>query len=207
VDWTLLIIVDAAFLPVETIETNVAAAARGGATWLQIRAKGLASGPLFRYVREAGRSARAAGIPFLVNDRADAAALAGARGVHLGREDLPVAEARRLLGPEAVIGATVRDAGDARRAEREGATYLGVGPQFRTETKPELIPLTKERIGEIRGATRLPLVGIGGIRPGRAAEVAARGMDGMAAVSAVWRAPDPEEAARRLVREFNGGMV
>jgi len=206
-DWTLLVIVDSAFVPFESIAGKIEAAARGGATWLQIRVKGVATGEWIRYVREAGRAARAAGLPFLVNDRADVAALVGADGVHVGAEDLPVPEARRILGPEAIIGATVRDAGAAIRAEREGASYLGVGPQFRTDVKPELTPLPTDGIREIRAAVRLPLVGIGGIGPGRAAEVAARGMDGMAVVSAVWSAPDPAEAARGLVEEFHRGRI
>ncbi|MBN1825905.1 MAG: thiamine phosphate synthase [Candidatus Eisenbacteria bacterium] len=206
-DWTLLVIVDGSFVPPEMLDERIAAVARGGATWLQIRVKGLVTGDWIRYVREAGRAARAAGLPFLVNDRADVAALVGARGVHVGRDDLPVRDARRFLGPEAIVGATVRDAEAARRAEREGASYLGVGPQFRTDTKPELTPLPTDRIREIREATALPLVGIGGVDAGRASETAARGMDGMAVVSAVWGAPDPEEAARRLVEEFHGGKV
>jgi thiamine-phosphate pyrophosphorylase len=204
-DWTLLAIVDAGFVPEERLEECIAAAARGGATWLQVRAKALATGDLVRYSRVAARAARAVGLPFLINDRADVARVVGADGVHVGAEDLPVSEARRLLGPRALVGATAREAGAARRAEVDGASYLGVGPQFASPTKPSLVPLPEGRVAEIREACALPLVGIGGIDAMSAAIAARRGLDGIAVVSALWRGPSPEDAARRIAREFREG--
>ncbi|MFH1682114.1 MAG: thiamine phosphate synthase [Candidatus Eisenbacteria bacterium] len=204
-DWTLLAIVDAAFVPEDTLERSIAAAARGGATWLQIRGKALATGDLLRYARVAARAAREANVPLLINDRVDVALAAGADGVHLGEEDLPVAEARKLLGLGRLIGRTARDPKTARRAETEGADYLGVGPQFGSATKPALVPLPEGRTAEIRRASSLPLVGIGGIDPSNAPVAARRGLDGIAVISALWAGNAPEEAARRLVRGFREG--
>ncbi|MFH1278356.1 MAG: thiamine phosphate synthase [Candidatus Eisenbacteria bacterium] len=204
-DPTLLAIVDAAHVPPDRLEEGILRAVRGGVTWIQVRAKDLATAEIIGYARAAGSAARKAGVPFLVNDRADVAILAGADGVHIGADDLPVAEARRLLGPRALIGATARDPGRARRAEADGADYLGVGPQFASPVKPELVPLPEGRSAEIGRAVSLPLVGIGGIHAGNAGRVAARGLQGMAVISALWRSPDPEEAARNLVRAFRRG--
>jgi thiamine-phosphate pyrophosphorylase len=204
-DFTLLAILDAALLPEGEVEARIAAARRGGATWFQLRAKALATGDLLRYARVALRAARAAGVPLLVNDRVDVALATGADGVHLGAEDLPIADARRLLGAGALVGGTARDPDAARRAEEEGATYLGVGPQFGSRTKPGLRPLPEGRTAEIRRASRLPLIGIGGIDDGNAAICARRGCDGIAVVSALWLSGDPESAARALQREFRRG--
>lgn len=204
-DPTLLAIVDAAHVPLGRVREFVLAVVRGGSTWVQLRAKGLATAEVIGYARAAGSAARQAGVPFLVNDRADVAILAGADGVHLGAEDLPVAEARRMLGPRALVGATVREPGAARRAEADGADYLGVGPQFGSPSKPELVPLPEGRSTEIARAVSIPLVGIGGIDAGNAGRVAARGLDGIAVISALALSPDPEEAARELARAFRRG--
>lgn len=204
-DWTLLAIVDASLVREEELAARIAEVARGGATWLQVRGKGLATGDLVRYAREAVRAARAAGVPVLINDRADVALAVGADGVHLGAEDLPVREARLLLGPDAIIGATARDPETARRAEEAGATYIGVGPQFGSRTKPELAPLPEGRTREIRDAVRIPLVGIGGIGARNAAVAARRGLDGIAVLSALWSSGNPEEAARSAARAFREG--
>lgn len=204
-DYTLLAIVDSGFVTIEEIERRIEEVARGGATWLQIRGKGLATGTLIRYVREAGRAARAVGLPFVVNDRVDVASLTGADGVHVGEHDLPVRDVRRILGPDAIVGATVRDAEAACRAEKDGASCLGVGPLFPSAVKPDLRPLTRETVRAIREATTLPLIGIAGVDRSNAGRAREWGLDGVAVISALWRSADPEESARLLVRGFCGG--
>jgi len=114
---------------------------------------------------------------------------------------------REVLGAEAWIGATARDGEGARLAEEAGASYLGVGPLFPTSVKPSLVPLPEGRIAEIRRCCSLPLVGIGGIDQSRAEEVGRRSLDGMAVISALWAAADPEGEARELVRRFRRGKV
>lgn len=142
----------------------------------------------------------------IINDRCDLAVAVGAAGVHVGADDLPVAAARRLLGPDLVVGATARDPEAARRAEHDGADYLGVGPAYPTGTKQGLPqPLGPERIGEIVAAVSIPVIAVGGITPDRIPELLAVGVHGVAVVSAVWAQPDPAAAVGRLLEALGGG--
>jgi len=204
-DPILLAIIDASVVPEADVSDRIAAAGRGGATWLQIRAKDLATGDFVRYVRSAGQAAMRAGLPFLINDRVDIASLVEAAGVHVGGSDLPVTEARALLGEGALVGASARTADRAARAEANGADYIGIGPQFASPTKPELVPLPPGRTAEIRQAVSIPIIGIGGIDDGNAAEAARRGLDGIAVISGIWSSDDTEGSARRLAAAFRSG--
>ncbi len=179
------------------------AALAGGAKAVQLRDKELPGRELLELALRIRSliDLRRPGTLFLVNDRVDVAAAAGADGVHLGQEDLPCKEARRILGPEAVIGVSASTPEEARRAEKEGADYLGVGPIFPTPSKGDAAPpLGLEGLAEVRRLTRLPLVAIGGITEENVREVMRAGADGIAVISAVYAAPDMEEAARRLTR-------
>jgi thiamine-phosphate pyrophosphorylase len=132
-----------------------------------------------------------------VDDRLDIALAAGADGVHLGAEDLPVRDARRLA-PHLLIGATCRTAAAVRAARDEGADYAGFGPVFATGSKTGLPdPLGVAAVGEVAGV--LPLVAIGGIDAAGAAQVRAAGAHGVALIGAIWRRPDPVVAAKELV--------
>ncbi len=140
---------------------------------------------------------RAAGALCLVDDRLGVALAAGADGVHVGADDLPVAAARRVLGPTAVLGATCRNPEAARAAVADGATYLGVGPAFATTTKDGLpAPLGPARIAVIAAAVPdTPVIAIGGITPDRAASLKSYGV---AVVSAVTR--DPAGATAKFLQ-------
>lgn len=142
----------------------------------------------------------------LINDRVDVALAAGADGVHLGQDDLDPADARRLLGPEAVIGVSVQTPQEARAAGRCGATYLAASPVYTTPTKPELnASLGLDGLRRLRAASTLPLVAIGGIKGENAAEVMAAGADGVAVVSAIMAAEDVSAACRELSRAVAEG--
>jgi len=139
--------------------------------------------------------------PLIINDRVDVALAVGADGVHVGGDDMPVAEARRLLGPDAIIGASADSVEAAAAAVRDGADYLGVGPMFATETKPDAgVPVGPQRITEIKGSVKIAVFGIGGITAANAAEVIAAGADGVAVIAAIAEAEDMIEAARAIVR-------
>jgi len=145
---------------------------------------------------------REKGALFLVNDRVDLALVTGADGVHLGQEDLPVAAARRILGPEAIIGASCETASEARIATEQGADYIGSGPVYATPSKADAgEPYGPAVISRVRAATHLPVVGIGGIGPGGAAPVIAAGGAGVAVISSVVGAADPGAAAHALLLE------
>lgn len=141
---------------------------------------------------------------FLVNDRVDVALAVGADGVHIGQDDMPFPLARRILGPERIIGLTVHDAAEAAEAGRLGADYLGVSPIFETGTKKDAGRARGiEAITEARRLTRLPLVAIGGITKANAGAVIQAGADGAAAISAVVCAGDPGAE----VREFRDIII
>jgi len=177
-------------------------ALEGGARFLQLRDKEMSTLDLFRVAETLRRLTRERGALFVVNDRADVAAACGADGVHVGREDLPVGAARRLLGPDAVIGASAGSVDEAREAAESGADYLGVGPVYEARgTKPDATaPSGTELIRAIASVVRVPIVAIGGIDRTRCAEVLRAGAHGVAVVSAVAAAGDPRAATEDLLR-------
>ena len=139
------------------------------------------------------------GIPLIVNDRVDVALALGADGVHVGQLDMDCRDVRRLLGPTAILGLSVENPRQAEQAADMPVDYLGVGPIFSTPTKPDAAPAWGlERLAELRLRTRQTLVAIGGIHAGNAASVIEAGADGIAVVSAICTAIEPEKAARKL---------
>ena len=172
------------------------AAIAGGATAVQLRAPDMPDDELLPLARDLADRCRAQGVLFIVNDRVDVARQAGADGAHVGQGDEP-GRARELLGPDRVLGVSVRSAVEAIAAEVGGADYLGV-TVWATQTKPEAVPMGLEGILTITAVTALPVVGIGGIGPADAGDVIAAGAAGVAVVSAVGAAPDPVAAVRQL---------
>jgi thiamine-phosphate pyrophosphorylase len=178
----------------------VDAALAAGAPTIQVRAKAGTDRSRFEQVAAVLERCRGRGADCIVNDRVDLALAAGADGVHLGDDDLPVPDARHLMGSTAVIGATVRSADGARRAEADGASYIGIGPTFATATKQVAVPvLAVEGVAAIAAATTLPSVAIAGITADLAPSVLAAGVTGLAVVGAVSRAPDPGAATAFLL--------
>lgn len=198
-DWSLYVITDARLARGRSHEEVIEAAIAGGATIVQYREK---EGPTRKLVDEA-RSLRELtrrhGVPFIVNDRLDVALAVDADGVHVGQDDLPASIARRLIGPEKILGVSATNLEEALRAEQDGADYLGVGPIFATPTKPDAAPpMGLEGLAEVCRRVSIPVVAIGGINDQNAAAVIEAGADGVAVVSAVVAAPDVAAAARRL---------
>jgi thiamine-phosphate pyrophosphorylase len=138
-------------------------------------------------------------IPLIINDRLDIALALGADGVHLGQSDLHISDARKIAGSSLVIGVSAESIDDALQAEQDGADYIGVSPVFSTLTKTDTAPpLGLEGVLEISRSVDIPIVGIGGINHTNAASVLAAGADGIAVVSAIVSADDPEAAAKKL---------
>lgn len=176
----------------------------GGARTVQLRGKGLSSKELLSQAREIRELSRETGAIFIVNDRADIALLSDADGVHLGQDDLPVSEARRILGRGKLIGISTHNIEQAVKAEQEGADYIGFGPIFETKTKAD----AKEAKGlpalmEIREKVEIPVVAIGGINLENLHEVMSAGTSGVAVMSAIVKAEDIEEATKRFVEALN----
>jgi len=172
------------------------AAVEGGATAVQLRAPELSDDRLLPLAAVLARLCGEAGVLFLVNDRVGVAVACDASGAHVGQDDDPH-EARRVLGPERILGVSVTGAAEARAAEAAGADYLGV-TVWQTSTKPEALAIGLEGIRAVVGATALPVVGIGGIDAGNGRDVLAAGAAGIAVIGAVATAEDPTQAVREL---------
>lgn len=168
---------------------------------IQLRDKQISAGEQVHIARQLQRICRAKGALFFVNDHVDVALAMGADGVHIGQDDMPLKEARLLLGPHALIGVTAKTVNEAKAAAAEGADYLGVGPIYESPTKPGRSPLGTQAIKHIGEAVSLPQVGISGIMPGRAAPVIEAGAVGVAVISSVLHADDPVKAAGAIAEE------
>ena len=176
------------------------AAARGGATMVQLRDKDATTRAFVEQARALMAALKPLGVPLAVNDRLDIALAVDADGLHVGQDDLPVAEARRLLGPGKFVGLSITAVDQALRPDAEAADYLGVGPIYAQQTKADAkAPLGLDGLRRIRGLTSKPIVAIGGLTPDNSAPALAAGADGLAVVSAIVAAADPEAAARRFV--------
>ncbi|HZP19636.1 MAG TPA: thiamine phosphate synthase [Bauldia sp.] len=198
-DLAVYLITDPVLCGVRGVEATVQAAVAGGATIVQLRHPNAATRPLVEEARAIAAACRAAGVPFIVNDRVDVALAVDADGVHVGQSDMHPADARRLIGPNRILGLSITSEDDLARSDFAGVDYLGVGPVYATGTKVDAAP--PMAIGGLRAIcarTTLPVVAIGGLHAGNAAEAVAAGADGVAVVSAICGAPDPEEAAREL---------
>lgn len=187
-----------------------AAAAAGGVGLVQWRDK---DGSTAQQVRAVRALVAAVPVPVLVNDRADVAVAAGAAGVHVGHGDLTPAEARRIVGPDAIVGLTVHTLEEAVAADGAPIDYASVGGVFETRSKDNPSPpIGIDGFAAIaarlrQGRPGLPVVAIAGITPQRARLLAAAGADGVAVMSAITKAADPGEAARQLLSAVAGGGV
>lgn len=180
--------------------------ARAGASVVQLRWKGASAAAILEAARAALPLVHAAGAALVINDRADLALLAGADGVHVGAEDLPVAEVRKLAGDRLAIGATVRDLAGARAAAEAGADHVGFGPVFPTSTKAvDAAPRGLQMLREVCEGSPIPVVAIAGIGLANIGEVAACGAAAAAVVSDLLRAESIEARGLALREAFAAG--
>ena len=175
-------------------------ALRGGATMVQLRAKGLPDEELLALARSVKRITDQYNVPLIINDRADIAREIDAVGAHLGLSDGDLRAARALLGPGKLLGATARTMEQALAAEAAGADYLGSGAVFGTSTKADAVPMALGLFKEICTAVKIPVVAIGGIDRGNIEQLKGCGMAGFAVASGIFGAQDIERAARELRR-------
>ena len=177
-----------------------AMALAGGADTIQFRAK---SGSTREMIDSAGQMkilCKKAGMPLIINDRIDIAMAVGADGVHLGQDDFPIPLARKILGPDAIIGGSAGDMEEALTCLSEGADYIGAGPVFSTDSKSDAGPATGiENIRALVEKIPLPVIAIGGIKLTDIKNLLDAGAYGVAVISAVCFDKDPEEAARRFI--------
>lgn len=197
-------IVDPAACGARDPERVAQAILAGGCARLQLRVKGGSDAGWLALARKLRGRCATAGVPFIVNDRPDLALLVGADGLHLGQDDLPIAEARRIVG-DLEIGRSTHDEVQARAAVAEGADLVAFGPVFATRSKEARDPTVGlERLASVCATSSRPVVAIGGLTLETAARVAGAGASFGAAIGAVCGAADPESAARALHHAFGG---
>jgi thiamine-phosphate pyrophosphorylase len=189
---------------VASLDWTIAEAAAGGVQMVQLREKELPDRTLLERARQVRNWTRAAGVLFVVNDRPDIARLAEADGVHLGQDDLPVAAARRIAGPDVLIGVSTHSTEQVRRAVLDGADYLGVGPTFPSTTKAFDRFAGLEFVRQAAALTSLPWFALGGIQADNLQQVIDAGATRAAVSSAVCSADEPRQAAATLRRLLGG---
>ena len=162
----------------------------GGTDILQLRAKTLSGRKLLKIGQTIKDLTRKNKTMFVLNDRADLAQALDAEGVHLGQQDLPVKDARRILGKNKLIGISTHSVSQAQEAEKQGADYIAIGPIFVTAAKPDVPPLTPEIITKVKDKVKIPFVAIGGINLENLEQVLAYGAQRVAVCRAIIKAQD-----------------
>jgi len=200
----LYVITDKKLIPRDRFIETVEKVIRGGAKIIQLREKDTPEEEIIRLGKELLKITRKYGIPLIINDSPKLAVEVGADGVHLGKDDPGIIEARRLLGSEVIIGVSCYgEIERGLRVEREGADYLAFGTPFFTPTKPDRKPTPLEVLKEAKRKIKtIPIFAIGGITKENAQSVLETGVDGIAVITAVFSSPNPEEAARSLAEFF-----
>ena len=196
IDYSLYLCTDRNLNP--NIEKAVELAIKGGVTIVQLREKNCTSLEFFEVGTRIKKITDAKNIPLIVNDRLDIAQAIDAAGVHIGQTDLPCKVARKILGAEKIIGVSVSTVEEAVKAEFDGANYLGVGAMFATNTKVDAKLVTLETLKKIRQAVKIPIVAIGGINLKTITKIKPAQIDGVAVVSAILAAENPEVAAKAI---------
>jgi thiamine-phosphate pyrophosphorylase len=199
IDYSLYLVTDRGLAHGRSTLEIVSAAVQGGATVVQLREKDCSTRDFIEQALAIKEFLKDHGAPLIINDRVDVAQAVEADGVHLGQTDMPLGVAKKILGDSMIIGISAESLQDAIEAEKGGADYLGVSPIYATPTKTDTAPpLGLQGLQQIRKAVRLPLVGIGGLNRENAAEVIRNGADGVAVVSAIVAAENPQAAADAL---------
>ncbi len=176
-----------------------------GCMLVQYREKNKPSKEMFEKAKQLAELCKSKGALFIVNDRLDIALAVNADGVHLGQNDLPIAIARNILGKDKIIGTSNHSLEEVKQSEEAEADYISVGPVFHTNTKKDAgPPLGLELLKKVRAATKLPIVGIGGVNEENLEEVLQTGVDSVAIISAIVLAENPGESAERIVKKIRG---
>ena len=194
-DLILYAVTDRAWAKEGTLPEQVEEAILGGVTMVQLREKNRMYENFYEEAEKIRQICRKYAIPFIVNDDVELAQSLQADGVHLGQEDGNLQEARKILGYDKIIGATAHNEAEARKAEQEGADYLGCGCMFPSGTKRNTVPLSVRELGRICSAVRIPVVAIGGVTRENADLLAESGISGVASVSGIFACADIRENA------------
>lgn len=197
-DTSLYFITDSTGFSEEEFLRRTEAALRGGVTFLQLREKDRTTREYLDLAQKVHALTRKYDVPLIIDDRLDIALAMDAEGVHLGQSDLPIDLARKILGPERIIGATAKTVPQALEAWEQGADYLGVGAIYPTTTKVKTILTSTDTLRDICAAAAIPVNAIGGLNRDNIDILAGIPIAGICVVSAIMKADDPEKAAMEL---------
>ena len=205
-DFALYLITDRKQIRRTSLAEVIEAALKGGVKAVQLREKDLSSRALYVAACELKTVTSRHGAKLLINDRIDIALAADADGVHLGGESMPVSKAREILGSERLIGISCHDRASALAAQEEGADFITFGPVYYTQSKARYgDPVGLAALEETAGLLRIPVFALGGIKRENVGEVIARGARGIALISAIIAADDPEKEAAELMSLLSDG--
>ena len=191
-------VTDRAWLGARTLPEVAEEVLQNGATFLQVREKGLEHAAFLAEAEELKALSARYHVPFVVNDSVEVALECGADGVHVGQSDIQGRDIRALIGPDKILGISANTIETALAAQAAGADYIGVGAVFGTSTKKDAKSLTLEGLRAICDAVDIPVVAIGGISAENLLQLKGSGVDGVAVVSAIFAQSDPGAAAKRL---------
>lgn len=200
IDYRLYLVTDRKQPAPGTFEKVVEEALEGGVTLVQLREKEGDTGLLFERAVKLKQITKAYRVPLIIDDRIDIMMAADADGVHLGQSDMPAALARKLIGPDKIMGVSAGTLEEAVKAEKDGADYLGVGAMFPTATKKDADITTPETLRKIMDTVHIPVVTIGGMNERTIPLFNGYGLSGFAVVSAIMASREPEKAAKNLKR-------
>ncbi|BBD08564.1 thiamine phosphate synthase [Desulfovibrio ferrophilus] len=208
VDYSVYLVTDTALCGSRGVPETARLAVKGGATVIQVRDKNASTSEFIALAKAVQTAITGTDAKLIINDNVEVARAIGADGIHIGQSDLPYHEARAIMGPEAIIGLSVETMEQVIQAEGWGVDYMGISPVFDTPTKTDTAAAWGlDGLALARHATSRPLVGIGGIGPDNAADVIRAGANGVAVVSAICAAQDPEAAARNLLDQVRAARV
>lgn len=197
--YQLYLVTDRELMLAKSLEEAVEQAVDGGCTMIQLREKTLSSKDFYDTAKKLKEFLSARGVPLIINDRVDIALAVGADGVHIGQNDLPLAEARKILGKNRIIGVTAPTLPLALDAEKNSADYLGVGAVFGTTTKKDAKKNSIEVLSEIAHTVKIPVVAIGGINANNVGRLADSGISGVAVVSGIIAQKNITEASHKIL--------
>lgn len=192
-------ITDRTWLGYQTLAEQVEEALKGGATCMQLREKDLDADSFMEEAIIIKDLCQKYKVPFIINDNVELAVACDADGVHVGQGDMPVAEVRKRIGADKILGVSAQTIEQAKKAQQDGADYLGVGAVFTTSTKKDANTVTKEMLNKICEEVSIPVVAIGGISKFNLMQLKGSGIDGVAVVSAIFASSDIEQSTKELL--------
>ena len=188
---------------VEKFLNTIEEAIKGGVTVVQIREKTAETLDFYNLALKVKEITTKYNVPLIINDRVDVALAIDAEGVHVGQSDMPCDVTRKLIGEDKILGVSAATIDEAKKAEKDGADYIGTGAVFPTATKDDAPSITKQDLKDVVDSISIPVVAIGGITLENASQLKDTGIAGLSVVSAIMSAENPKKASQTLLNIFN----